>query len=205
MSSSPDQVQQAVIDSGLRGRGGAGFPTGKKWSFVPRDLPGPRWLICNCDEMEPGTYKDRVLLEANPYSLLEGIVLASLCHRGASRLYLHPARLRAGRRQPAPGHRRVPRGRPGRREYPRQRLFLRHRCACLGRALHLRRRDRPDERPGGQTGQPAVKTAISRPSRDSGAVRRWSTMPRVWPTSPALSATDRSGSRSWRARRRRPG
>jgi len=74
---SPQQVQQTVIDSGLRGRGGAGFPTGKKWSFVPRDLPGPRWLICNCDEMEPGTCKDRVLLEANPYSLVEGIILAS--------------------------------------------------------------------------------------------------------------------------------
>ncbi|HSC71316.1 MAG TPA: NADH-quinone oxidoreductase subunit NuoF [Candidatus Methylomirabilis sp.] len=73
---SPDDVQQAVIDSGLRGRGGAGFPTGKKWSFVPRDLPGPRYLICNCDEMEPGTYKDRALLEANPYSLVEGMVLA---------------------------------------------------------------------------------------------------------------------------------
>jgi NADH-quinone oxidoreductase subunit F len=74
---SPEQVQQAVIDSGLRGRGGAGFSTGKKWSFVPRDLPGPRWLICNCDEMEPGTYKDRVLLEANPYSLIEGMILSS--------------------------------------------------------------------------------------------------------------------------------
>jgi len=73
---SPAEVQQSVIDSGLRGRGGAGFPTGKKWSFVPRDLPGPRWLICNCDEMEPGTYKDRVLLEKNPYSLVEGITLA---------------------------------------------------------------------------------------------------------------------------------
>ncbi len=73
---SPDDVQRAVIDSGLRGRGGAGFPTGKKWSFVPRDLPGPRYLICNCDEMEPGTYKDRALLEANPYSLVEGMVLA---------------------------------------------------------------------------------------------------------------------------------
>ena len=73
---SPADVQQAVIDSGLRGRGGAGFPTGKKWSFVPRDLPGPRWLICNCDEMEPGTYKDRVLLENNPYSLIEGMTLA---------------------------------------------------------------------------------------------------------------------------------
>jgi len=73
----PAEVQQVVIDSNLRGRGGAGFPTGRKWSFVPRDLAGPRWLICNCDEMEPGTYKDRILLEANPYSLVEGIVLAS--------------------------------------------------------------------------------------------------------------------------------
>jgi NADH-quinone oxidoreductase subunit F len=73
---SPAEVQQNVIDSGLRGRGGAGFPTGKKWSFVPRDLPGPRYLICNCDEMEPGTYKDRVLLERNPHLLVEGISLA---------------------------------------------------------------------------------------------------------------------------------
>src|SRR6185369_693023 len=73
---SPAEVQQSVIDSGLRGRGGAGFPTGKKWSFVPRDLPGPRYLICNCDEMEPGTYKDRVLLEHNPHLLIEGMVLA---------------------------------------------------------------------------------------------------------------------------------
>lgn len=76
-SMSPAEVQQMVIDSGLRGRGGAGFPTGKKWSFVPRDLPGPRYLICNCDEMEPGTYKDRVLLEKNPYLLVEGMALAA--------------------------------------------------------------------------------------------------------------------------------
>jgi NADH-quinone oxidoreductase subunit F len=72
---SPSDVQQAVIDSGLRGRGGAGFPTGRKWSFVPRDLPGPRYLICNADEMEPGTYKDRVLLEQNPWLLIEGMAL----------------------------------------------------------------------------------------------------------------------------------
>lgn len=74
---SPNDVQQVVIDANLRGRGGAGFPTGKKWSFVPRDIPGPRYLICNCDEMEPGTYKDRILLEANPYSLVEGMTLAA--------------------------------------------------------------------------------------------------------------------------------
>jgi NADH-quinone oxidoreductase subunit F len=73
----PLDVQQLVVESRLRGRGGAGFPTGMKWSFVRRDLPGPRWLICNCDEMEPGTYKDRVLLEANPYSLIEGMTLSA--------------------------------------------------------------------------------------------------------------------------------
>ena len=74
---SPEDVQQAIIDSGLRGRGGAGFPTGRKWSFVPRDLPGPRYLLANCDEMEPGTYKDRVLLETNPHLLVEGMILAA--------------------------------------------------------------------------------------------------------------------------------
>jgi len=74
---SPLDVQQVVIDAGIRGRGGAGFPTGKKWSFVPRDLPGPRYLICNSDEMEPGTYKDRVLLEHNPWHLVEGLTLAA--------------------------------------------------------------------------------------------------------------------------------
>lgn len=73
----PLDVQQLVIDSGLRGRGGAGFPTGKKWSFVPRELPGPRYLICNSDEMEPGTYKDRVLLEHNPWHLVEGLTIAA--------------------------------------------------------------------------------------------------------------------------------
>ncbi|HET6421007.1 MAG TPA: NADH-quinone oxidoreductase subunit NuoF [Geobacteraceae bacterium] len=71
---SPEEIQQLVIDSGLRGRGGAGFPTGKKWSFVPRNL-APRWLICNSDEMEPGTYKDRVLLENNPWLVVEGLIL----------------------------------------------------------------------------------------------------------------------------------
>ena len=100
---SPLDVQQLVMDSKLRGRGGAGFPTGLKWSFVPRNLPGPRWLICNCDEMEPGTYKDRVLLEANPYSLVEGITPGLLCSGGPARLHLHPARLRERGGEPAPG------------------------------------------------------------------------------------------------------
>lgn len=57
----PDELIQMMKDSGVRGRGGAGFPTGMKWSFLPKDNPKPRYLLCNADESEPGTFKDRVL------------------------------------------------------------------------------------------------------------------------------------------------
>jgi len=75
----PAQVTQLVSDSGLRGRGGAGFPTGKKWSFVPmgEDAPRPKYLIVNADEMEPGTFKDRLMMEGDPHQLLEGVALAA--------------------------------------------------------------------------------------------------------------------------------
>lgn len=68
-----------IKDSGLRGRGGAGFPSGLKWSFVPTGDQwdgGPKYLLCNADEMEPGTFKDRVLLEQNPHVLIEGMAIA---------------------------------------------------------------------------------------------------------------------------------
>ncbi|RMH06515.1 MAG: NADH oxidoreductase (quinone) subunit F [Nitrospirae bacterium] len=73
---SPAQVIEAVKNSGLRGRGGAGFPTGIKWGFVPKDHPGPKYLCCNADESEPGTFKDRQLMERDPHQLLEGILIA---------------------------------------------------------------------------------------------------------------------------------
>ncbi len=72
----PKEVMQAVKDSGLRGRGGAGFPTGVKWSFVPEG-PHPKYLVVNGDEMEPGTFKDRLLLEGDPHLLIEGVILSS--------------------------------------------------------------------------------------------------------------------------------
>jgi NADH-quinone oxidoreductase subunit F len=71
-----DQVIEVVKASGLRGRGGAGFPTGLKWSFVPKGSPKPRYIVCNADESEPGTFKDRELMEKNPHLLLEGMILA---------------------------------------------------------------------------------------------------------------------------------
>ncbi|MBW2450847.1 MAG: NADH-quinone oxidoreductase subunit NuoF, partial [Deltaproteobacteria bacterium] len=74
---SPNEICELVKDSGLRGRGGAGFPTGIKWSFFPSKAPGEKYLVCNGDEMEPGTYKDRQLLRADPHQLIEGMVIAS--------------------------------------------------------------------------------------------------------------------------------
>ncbi len=71
------QIIDEVKKSGLRGRGGAGFPAGMKWDFVPKDFKGPRYLCCNADEGEPGTFKDRELLEKNPHLLIEGMIIAS--------------------------------------------------------------------------------------------------------------------------------
>jgi len=76
-SMKPDEVIAEVKNSGLRGRGGAGFPTGMKWGFVPKGSPKPRYLICNADESEPGTCKDRVLMERDPHAILEGMAIAS--------------------------------------------------------------------------------------------------------------------------------
>jgi NADH-quinone oxidoreductase subunit F len=73
---SPAGVREEVKASGLRGRGGAGFPTGVKWSFFPSDDAGEKYLVCNGDEMEPGTFKDRQLLLADPHHLLEGIIIS---------------------------------------------------------------------------------------------------------------------------------
>lgn len=74
-------TQEAIIDevkaSGLRGRGGAGFPTGLKWSFMPRNAPGQKYLVCNSDESEPGTCHDREVLRYNPHSVVEGMAIAA--------------------------------------------------------------------------------------------------------------------------------
>jgi NADH-quinone oxidoreductase subunit F len=73
----PEQVIAEVKASSLRGRGGAGFPTGLKWSFMPRQYEGQKYLVCNSDEGEPGTFKDRDLLRYNPHSVIEGMAIAA--------------------------------------------------------------------------------------------------------------------------------
>ena len=72
----PEQVIAELKASSLRGRGGAGFPTGLKWSFMPRQFPGQKYLVCNSDEGEPGTFKDRDILRYNPHALIEGMAIA---------------------------------------------------------------------------------------------------------------------------------
>lgn len=73
----PADVVTAVKDSGLRGRGGAGFPTGMKWSFIPQDNPKPKYLVVNADESEPGTCKDIPLMLASPHTLVEGVIISA--------------------------------------------------------------------------------------------------------------------------------
>jgi NADH-quinone oxidoreductase subunit F len=80
----PDQLVEMVKSSGLRGRGGAGFPTGLKWSFLPKQTEKPVYLCVNADESEPGTFKDREIIESDPHQLLEGIIITSYairCHK----------------------------------------------------------------------------------------------------------------------------
>ncbi len=85
---SPEQVTEEVKKSGLRGRGGAGFPTGLKWSFLAKPEGVPRYLVCNADESEPGTFKDRYLMEIIPHLLIEGMITASYA-LGANTSYIY--------------------------------------------------------------------------------------------------------------------
>src|SRR4030095_499864 len=84
----PEDVIEEVKRSGLRGRGGAGFPTGLKWSFLAKPEGVPRYLVCNADESEPGTFKDRYLMEHIPHLLIEGMIISSFA-LGAKKSYIY--------------------------------------------------------------------------------------------------------------------
>src|SRR5207344_455658 len=84
----PDAVTEEVKISGLRGRGGAGFPAGMKWSFIDKKSEKPRYLVCNADESEPGTFKDRYLMEKIPHLLIEGMITSSYA-LGAKTSYIY--------------------------------------------------------------------------------------------------------------------
>ncbi len=84
LSMSPAEVIEEVKASGLRGRGGAGFPTGVKWSFVPQDTGKPTYVVCNFDESEPGTFNNRELVEREPHQLIEGLIIAAYAVRSSA-------------------------------------------------------------------------------------------------------------------------
>src|SRR6185436_14221415 len=86
----PTALINDMKKSGLRGRGGAGFPTGLKWSFMPRQFPGAKYVVCNSDEGEPGTCKDRDLLRYNPHAVIEGMVIAGYAMQASAGYnYIH--------------------------------------------------------------------------------------------------------------------
>ena len=85
---SPDEVIELVKTAGLQGRGGAGFSAGLKWSFMPKDADRPKYLVCNADESEPGSFKDRILLERGTHQMIEGILIAAWA-TGASATFIY--------------------------------------------------------------------------------------------------------------------
>ena len=155
----PDDLVAMVRDAGLRGRGGAGFPTGVKWGFLPKD-GRPRYLICNGDESEPGTFKDRLLLENDPHQVLEGLILS--CYAVGAHLafiYLRGEFFLGAQRVQA-GHRRGVRGGLSRAQHSRFRHEPGGAAAPRRRGVHLRRGDRADRIAGGQARLPAHQAAV---------------------------------------------
>ena len=121
----PEAVIEDVKKSGLRGRGGAGFPTGLKWQFVDKKSPKPKYIVCNADESEPGTFKDHLLMERNPHLLVEGCLIG--CYAIGSKaayIYIRGEFYHLFPR-PAEGDRRCAGGGAGGEEHPRDRLRLR--------------------------------------------------------------------------------
>ncbi|WP_462137114.1 NADH-quinone oxidoreductase subunit NuoF [Candidatus Mycalebacterium sp.] len=88
ISMEPEEITEIVKQSGLRGRGGAGFPTGLKWNFIPRESGNPVYLCCNADESEPGSFKDREIIERDPHQIIEGMLIAARAV-GAEKMYIY--------------------------------------------------------------------------------------------------------------------
>ncbi|HVR44754.1 MAG TPA: NADH-quinone oxidoreductase subunit NuoF [Thermoanaerobaculia bacterium] len=89
LSMTPERIIEEVKASELRGRGGAGFPTGMKWGFVPKNAPNPTYLLCNADEAEPGTFKDRLLIEKDPHLVIEGMIISAFAIGSCPMAYIY--------------------------------------------------------------------------------------------------------------------
>ena len=172
-SSAPTGVRREVSASKLLGRGGAAFPTGAKWEAVARQDASPHYLVCNADESEPGTFKDRVLMESDPFALVEAMTIAALRDRLRARASSTSA---PSTRSPTSGSRarsprRAPAGLLGRRR-GRRRLRVRRRAADRRGRLRLRRGDRALPVDRGLPRRAAQQAAVPGRGRASSASRR---------------------------------
>ena len=195
---SPAEVRETVKASGLRGRGGAGFSTGLKWSFFPADAPGPKYLVCNGDEMEPGTYKDRVLLETDPHQLVEGMITAAYALQVPVGFIFIRYAYEGCPQRPGAGHRRSPRrGLPG-TGHPRQRLRSSSSTSTAAPGATSAAKKPPCSTASKGSAPTRAASPLSRRSRDCSTNRPRSTTSRPWPTSTISSRTAATGSRTWR-------
>ena len=177
----PDELITMVKDSGLRGRGGAGFPTGMKWQFIPQAKPGeaskPHYVVINADEGEPGTCRDLPLMMNDPHSMIEGIIIACYAVRAdRAFVYIRGEAVHAIRRVTRAVIEAQAEG-LSRHQHPRQWLRLLDRRAQRRRCLHLRRGDGAARFARGQAWPAAAQAAVpghQRPVRraDRGQQRR---------------------------------
>ncbi len=168
----PEAVVEEVLASGLRGRGGAGFPTGLKWRFAQQQDNDTKYILCNADEGDPGAFMDRSVLEGDPHCAHRGHGHRRLRHRRAPGLRLRARRVPAGRRASRARARAGARVRPARQEHHGQRLRLRPRDPHGLRRLRLRRGDRADDLDRGQPRRAAPAPAVPGRRRASGASPR---------------------------------
>ena len=138
-----EQIRDDVKLSGLRGRGGAGFSCGLKWSFVDRKSGKPIYLICNADESEPGTFKDRQIIHKDPHQLIEGMIISCFANDVHLAYIYIRGEMPEGAKLLNRGHQRGAGEEFSRQEHPRQRLRFGDSCPPRRRRLHLRRGNRP--------------------------------------------------------------
>ena len=173
---------------GLRGRGGAGFPTGMKWSFTPMgaELRGRKYVVANADEMEPGTFKDRYLMEGNPHQLIEGLILAAYAIQAdVAFIFIRGEYKLAQERLARAIAEAYAAGYLGKNILSR--VTPGDASARQRRTLHVRRGDRIAQRTRGQARQPTRQAAVSAGLRASGVSPPSSTMSRPWRTCPTSS------------------
>ncbi len=152
----PSEVVETVKASNLRGRGGAGFPTGMKWGFIPQDNPKPKYLVVNADESEPGTCKDTPLMMASPHTLVEGVIIAAYAIRASHAfIYVRGEILHVVRRLQRAVQEAYLAGHLGTDIHGS--ATPRAGGARRGRRLHLRRGDRAARLPRGPARQPRLR------------------------------------------------